>query len=135
MLSSRHRMIQSAATIGAGGVLLLGLSAAPAAASTTNCTGNAGSTDNSGSVCVHVNGSKLHVSSVTLEKKSNHGSWTDQPYIKAGKWHWKGKKRHGARVATVKVTKKVKKSFANNTTLCGWWVHHPGTKACAKIHK
>jgi len=135
MSALRRRMSRSTVVVCASGVLLLGLSASPAAASTTKCTGNPGSTDNSGSVCVHVKGSKLHVSSVSLSKQSNHGSWKDRPYIKAGKWHWKGKTRSARRVQKVTVTKKVSRSFANGTTLCAWWVHHPGTKACAKIHK
>ncbi|MFH9982223.1 hypothetical protein ACH4ND_23870 [Streptomyces sp. NPDC017179] len=105
--------------------------------SARNCTGNAGSTNGAGSVCIEVNGTGLKVDSFYLTKKSNNRAWTDYAVIEFSD------KSGGYMSATVSArrveTKKVGTtwgfSHADGVKLCGYWHNFPGTKACATIHK
>ena len=122
------------------GIAIAGImiGATPAAATATGCAGNAGMTDGSGSVCLTVNGSGLHVDSFKLTKKSNNRSWTDYGIVEIG-----SPVLHGlygptiscSRTATCSLTDSyVNESFPNNTKACGWWAAFPGKKACITIH-
>jgi len=103
--------------------------------SATGCAGNAGSTDGSGSVCLELKGTKLHVDSFKLSKKSNNRAWTDRPIFEIGSTYgYYGTLESASRTETVSVGSAVDQSFANNTKACGWWEKYPGTKACVTIH-
>lgn len=103
--------------------------------SATGCAGNAGSTDGSGSVCLEIKGTKLHVDSFKLSKKSNNRAWTDRPIFEIGSTYgYYGTLENASRTETVTVGSAVNQSFANNTKACGWWEKYPGTKACVTIH-
>ncbi|WP_405681608.1 hypothetical protein [Streptomyces sp. NBC_01238] len=104
--------------------------------SATGCTGNAGSTDGSGSVCISVTGTGLKVDSVSLSKKSNNRAWTDYAQIDFtdGSGGYMSATVSAARVETKTVGFKWGLNAANNSKVCGYWHNYPGTKACVTIH-
>ncbi|MFE9458099.1 hypothetical protein [Streptomyces californicus] len=105
--------------------------------SATNCTGNAGMTDGSGSVCIIVKGSGLKVDSVHVSKKSNNRAWTDYARIEFS--DGSGGYMSGTVSAARTVTKTVGTNWglnaADGSKVCGWWAQFPNKKACATIHK
>ncbi|MET8982001.1 hypothetical protein ABZX85_41045 [Streptomyces sp. NPDC004539] len=122
-------------TLGLGGLSGSAQAADVGILSATGCTGNAGSTDGSGSVCLEIKGTKLHVDSFKLSKKSNNRAWTDRPIIEIGSGYgYFGTLESASRTQTVTVGATVNQNFPNNTKACGWWEKYPGTKACVTIH-
>ncbi|MGW3508340.1 hypothetical protein [Streptomyces sp. NPDC000994] len=105
--------------------------------SATNCTGNAGSTDGSGSVCITVNGTGLKVDSFYLSKQSNNRAWTDYAHINFtdGSGGFMSQTVSAARVEKKTVGTTWGLSAADGSKICGYWHNYPGTKACATIHK
>ncbi|MFD8732116.1 MULTISPECIES: hypothetical protein [unclassified Streptomyces] len=105
--------------------------------SATNCTGNAGATDGSGSVCITVKGTGLKVDHVSVSKKSNNRSWTDYARIDFtdGSGGYMSATVSAARVETKTVGTAWGLNAAHNSKVCGYWNKYPGTKACATIHR
>ena len=134
MYSRRRTSALLAAGTIAASVLL---SATPANATATGCTGNPGATDGSGIVCLTVKGSKLHVDSVKLEKQSNNGDWKDYGIISIGSpvtFEVQGPTISVDRTVNATLSDTVNESFPNNTKACGWWHKYPNVKACITIH-
>ncbi|MFJ2442457.1 hypothetical protein ACIOWG_18830 [Streptomyces sp. NPDC087658] len=131
----------AAATVMAGmGVLAMGANANAVDVrplSATGCTGNAGSTDGSGSVCITVKGTGLRVDSVSLSKKSNNRAWKDYAKIDFtdGSAGFQSATHSVARTVTKTVGWDPFSNAENNSKVCGYWHDFPGTKACVTIHK
>ncbi len=92
--------------------------------------------DGSGSVCLYVTGTGLHVDSVKLTKLSQY-SWTSYPTIEIGSpvdWASSGPTLSGSKGQTISKSSVVNMSFPNNSKACGWFTDHPGLKACVTIH-
>lgn len=133
-MGTRTRRFRLTVSALVGCASLLALGASPAAASGRGCTGNAGMTDGSGSVCLEVTGTKLKVTKFTIKKKSNNRAWKDKPVVTAGNWKWTGATVSARRTETKSISKTLNKSFPNNTRMCGYWSNFPGKKACITIH-
>lgn len=134
MSKFQRRRASAAGVVAAATLSLIGFAASPAAASARGCTGNAGMTDGSGSVCLDVTGSKLKIDRFTISKKSNNRAWKDKPVIVAGSWSWTGPMQDARRTQTVEVSQTINRTFPNNTKMCGYWSQFPGKKACITIH-
>ncbi|MEV0368881.1 hypothetical protein AB0I10_03490 [Streptomyces sp. NPDC050636] len=99
--------------------------------SASSCIGNAGST---GSKCIDLTGTKLHVESVTATLTKNHADNCGRATISIGRNYVTTSGKICA-ASRFEFTDKVGLSFPDGTPACISWSNYPDSRACVTIHK